>query len=426
MRLILLLLISFILLVSTVLAQSDTTFTVTHYYAHGLQAYQAGDFESFKNSFIEANKLRPTNPAIIYNMACGFALTGDDEKAVDLLKILADKGIDFGVDQDSDFNSLKDNKGFGEIINKLKLIRRTINRSTIAFTIPEKDLIPEGIAYDRNNNRIFLSSIYKRKIISVDKNGNFKDFITENQYGLYSTLGMEVDPVRNNLWVCSAALDRMNGYTKSDSGKSAIHKFDLSGKLINVYPSPKDENHEFNDLVINSVGDVYFTDSRTGQIFLIHHIRDSIELLYDEGLFLGSNGITLSSDENILFVAAYSEGIYTVDLEDLSYKLISTPDNCTLYGTDGLYFFNNALIAVQNGLQPNRIVKYVLNDNFDIVNNCEIIEMNNELFAEPTTGVIAGDSFYYIANSQLRSFDPEGHIFTKDRLTDIYILKTEL
>ncbi len=426
MRLLLLILFAILFIASSISAQSDTTHSLAHYYNQGTQAYQSGDFKTFRNSYFEANKIRPTNPVIIYNLACGYALTGESDAALDLLEKLAEKGIDFGVEQDSDFDSIKNSERFNLIVNKLNRIRKTINNSEIAFTVKEKDLIPEGIAYDPISKRIFLSSIYKRKIISIDENGNFNNFTDEKQDGLYATLGMEVDPVRNNLWVCTAAAKNMKDYTSADSGKSTIHKYDLSGKLLKIFHSPKNEDHEFNDLVINSSGDVYCTDSRTGQIFFIHHIRDSLELLFDEGLFIGSNGITLSSDEKILFIAAYSEGVYSVNLNDLSHQLITTPDNCTMYGIDGLYFHDNSLIAVQNGLRPNRIARYVLDKNLNSITKCEIIEMNNELFNEPTTGVVVRDKFYYIANSQLSSFDREGHIFPIDKLKDVTILKIEL
>jgi hypothetical protein len=56
----------------------------------------------------------------------------------------------------------------------------------------------------------------------------------------------------------------------------------------------------------------------------------------------------------------------------------------------------------------------------------EIIEMNNEYFQEPTTGAIAGDEFYYIANSQLGSYDNEGNLWPMDKLNEVVILKTKL
>ena len=343
-----------------------------------------------------------------------------------MLEKLAEKGIDFGVDQDRDFESIKSNKRFKHIISILDRYRKTINNSKVAYILDERDLLPEGIAYDPVSKRIFLSSIYKRKIIQIDESGIFSDFTSEKQDNLYSTLGMEVDSKRRHLWVCNSGEINMKDFKSEDSGQATIHKYDLSGKLLKIYRSTKNEFHEFNDLTINPSGDVYITDSQTGQIFFIHHVRDSLELLFDEGLFIGSNGISLTPDGRILFVAAYSEGVYKVNLDNLNYQLINSSKDGTLYGIDGLYFYKNSLIAVQNGIQPDRIARYFLSDDLGSVTKCEIIEMNNDFFDEPTTGVIAGDTFYYIANSQLRAFDQDGNIFPNNQLKDVTILKTEL
>jgi hypothetical protein len=49
------------------------------------------------------------------------------------------------------------------------------------------------------------------------------------------------------------------------------------------------------------------------------------------------------------------------------------------------------------------------------------------LFASfPTTGALAGEWFYYIANSQVRAFTPDHRIFPPDRLEETVVLRTRL
>ena len=57
------------------------------------------------------------------------------------------------------------------------------NSSTTAFSVLEKDLIPEGITYDPVEQAFFLSSLYKSKIIKIDNKGNRSDFTKERQDG---------------------------------------------------------------------------------------------------------------------------------------------------------------------------------------------------------------------------------------------------
>ena len=52
--------------------------------------------------------------------------------------------------------------------------------------------------------------------------------------------------------------------------------------------------------------------------------------------------------------------------------------------------------------------------------------MNHPHFDIPTTGAITNDQFYYIANSQLRSFDKDHNIQPMEKLKDVIILKIKL
>ena len=71
------------------------------------------------------------------------------------------------------------------------------------YILTEKDIIPEGVAFDENTQTIYVSSTYKRKIVAIDKDGNVRDFITEAQDDIKSVIGMEVDEKRNCLWAVS-------------------------------------------------------------------------------------------------------------------------------------------------------------------------------------------------------------------------------
>lgn len=73
------------------------------------------------------------------------------------------------------------------------------------FTVTEKDLFPEGIAFDSVDNAIYISSILKNKI--VVRNGSIiSDFIETGQYGFMGGVGLHVDSKRRILWACSGNL----------------------------------------------------------------------------------------------------------------------------------------------------------------------------------------------------------------------------
>lgn len=306
-------------------------------------------------------------------------------------------------------------------------------RSQVAFKIEERELIPEGIAYDPREKIFYVGSTFKRKIVSVDEKGVARDFTGEAQEGLLGALGMKVDVKRRLLWVVSSnaggtmpgkALDR------DCLGCSAVFKYDLrAGRLIKKYVlSNKPSVHFLNDLTINSRGDAFITDTITGDIYLISRTKDELEVFSNLGQKAFPNGIDLSADEKILFVAA-GGGIQAVNLRDKSSRALKLPDGVSPVVIDGLYFYKGSLIAIQPFANQRKVVRYSLDKGANAVTDVEVIEPEHRLFQQPTTGVIEGGDFYYIANSQLqffRSIYKPDAAYDKDKLQGVVVLKVRL
>ena len=55
----------------------------------------------------------------LYNLACGYALNGQRDEAIATLERLAERGSDFGVADDPDFESLRSDPRFHEVVARL-------------------------------------------------------------------------------------------------------------------------------------------------------------------------------------------------------------------------------------------------------------------------------------------------------------------
>jgi sugar lactone lactonase YvrE len=65
----------------------------------------------------------------------------------------------------------------------------------VAFIVPEKDLIPEGIAYDPADKTCYLGSIYKKKVVRITAKGDISDFNANSQvHQINSGRGQINDP----------------------------------------------------------------------------------------------------------------------------------------------------------------------------------------------------------------------------------------
>jgi hypothetical protein len=98
--------------------------------------------------------------------------------------------------------------------------------------------------------------------------------------------------------------------------------------------------------------------------------------------------------QNVVVVFDTEKG--TIEME---VDRVHAPADATIYGIDGLTWADGSLIGVENGIEPARIVRLTLSADGTRNDRVEILEMNHPKFAEPTIGVVAGQDYYFIANS---------------------------
>lgn len=391
----------------------------------GNKALQAGDASAAVALFGNVKRIMPDHPEVLSLLARAEALAGTKEQALSTLDELISLGFGLDLLRDPAFASISGLPRFAEISRRAESQRMPVAHSQVAFTIPERDLIPEGIAYDPANRTLYVSSIYERKIVAVDHSGKVRDFISEGQDGIWGVLGMKVDVARRLLIVCSMAGDHVGGLAKEDIGRSGVWIFDLrTGKLHGKFVTdPSSGRHLFNDLVVTRRHDVYLTDSSEGSVYRVANGR--LERITDPGTFLDPNGIALSPDETFLYVAE-AAGIYILDLHTRKIFPLAHPKDLTLVGMDGLYFHQGSLIAVQNGVEPNRILRLRLTSDLKGIKGSEILSWRDPQITLPTTGAMVGDDFYFFADAQLGAFDADGRIWSAEKLKPVVIVKTRL
>ncbi len=301
-----------------------------------------------------------------------------------------------------------------------------LNRSFIAFTIPEKDLLPENVAFDPVEEAFYVGSTRKGKIVKVDRQKRVTDFTAPRQDGLWQVIGMKVDSVRRILWVCSSMGDNLIGFSRSETSPAGVFKYDLrTGKLIKKYVlDTVGEQHFFNDLTLTELGDVFVSHmAKDSLIYRIERDSDRLELFLKPEGIPEPNGITISKDNKTLYVA-HDTGAAAIDITTKTITQISAPQDVSLRGIDGLYFYENSLIAVHPGKKEVR--RYFLDQAGRAVRRADTLESNHPMMNIPTTGVVVQNRFYYVANSQFASFNRDGTLFPMERLFEPVILQVDL
>jgi hypothetical protein len=375
------------------------------------QAYEAHvrqDNTAFYRLTLEALKLAPDDSILLFNMACAASRTGRiEESARDLARAL-ESGLDFGCRENPDLAALRASPRFEtEIRPLLRRLAEPRIGSRAAFELRERDLLTEGIAYDRTTRAFFVSSVRRRKIVRRSDDGTVTDFIAEGKDGIGAVLALAADARRRILWACSAQLPQMKGYDPSRPGSTALYAFGLDdGRLRRRLLLPKGSPAgNLNDLAIDGKGRACASDGRTGAIYRSRQGSDRLEELLAPGRLRSAQGMAFSADGKTLYVADYGRGLFALDLASGALRPLAAPPGTTLVGIDGLVRAGRDLVATQNLFFPNRVVRIRLDRTGRRISGVEVLERANPLYAEPTLGVVVGGDFYFIARSQWSAFD---------------------
>jgi hypothetical protein len=394
------------------------------FYSDGMAAYKAKSYPLFYEKIKEANKIHPYHQGILYQLGIACALTNKKSEAINYLTQAILINAEFQLEGLADFNSIKDSNEFKKLLALQKEQQRAVIHSDTAFVLLDRSLHTEGIEYDAAHQTFYFGSIHKKKVIKVIR-GKAADFCSSGFQGMTSIFGLKADVKRNYLWVCSSPMQEMENY--DSSARAAVFQFELSsGKLIHKYSSLTNAKGVFGDLILSRKGTVYISDSQNNNIITANERTGQIEPFFSSVDFWNIQGMTFSTDDRFLFIADYVKGIFRLDMKTKALAEVKSPTDASLKGIDGIYFHKNSLIAVQNGVVPLRSVRYFLNTDLDKITRFEVIDRNHPAFGEPTLGVLDGDTFYYIANSQWSGYDNNHHIKADNQLKDIVILKSVL
>ena len=400
---------------------------VTEFVQKARASYEEKKYASMIENLKLALNVRPNYGSYVYYLAIGYALSGNQSEAIKLLNHLADMGLVYPLATNKDFDSIRNSDEFKAVVSRIENNARPVGHSTTAFTLHEKGLVPEGLAYDPIEKTFYLGSVYQRKIVSINSSGEARDFSSPAD-GLWSLMGMRVDPKRRLLWVCTASHQQMKDARAAENGISGIFKYDLNTKtLIKKYLLPAQPRpHWLGDLVLDSSGDVFASDSIAPAIYRINHQTDELELFLESKDFVNPQGLAFTADEKHLFMADYLKGVFIIDMKTKVAALLKSPPATNTFGLDGLYYYKGKLIGIQNGVRPNRVVELTVDGSGTEIQRLEVVEANNPVFDEPTLGVLADDALFYIANSQWAMIDDKGGLAAAERLSDPIVLRLKL
>ncbi|MCD0469676.1 hypothetical protein [Flavobacterium sp. JAS] len=369
-------------------------------YNQSVEAYKNKDYVLFLKLARQLDSIRPMHPTFAYNLASAYSLNGKKEESLKVLKIVVLANNTVAFEDDSDFDSVRNEKGFKDLLELKNSQSKTIESSKEKFSLSEKDLHPEGLIYLDKHKLWLASSIRNKKVVSFDEKGNCSDWFTDC---LYSVFAIKTDYNQKYLWITCSAMPEMKGFLKELEGKSDILKIDIATKkLVKQYTI--EGNHVFGDLVVAKNNEVYISDSAEPIIYKIE--KESLVLWKDlRKQAFNLQGIALSKKESKLYIADYLKGILVIDIKSQKKTWLDFPDNASKKGIDGLVFYSNSLIAIQNGVVPIRIVRYKLNETENKIVDYTVLDNNRKVLNEPALATLVKNKVCFFANSPWQFYD---------------------
>jgi len=366
------------------------------FYNEAKQAYDRDDYPQYLQMMIAADSLLPHSRFVKYNLAAANWLESHPDKSFEMIAELIQIDTQIAFDADSVFEDIRSNEKYIEHLKMKDELNKPVVNSEIAFELEETDLHPESIAYSAEGGVFYISSLRKRKIVIYNpRKLTTEDWLTTKEISeLYGVMGIKTSEDGDFIWLCSSPLPEMEGYEEGRFYKPSVFKVNLKDKLdITRFELP--EGSVPGDLVLGPKGECYVSDSASPRIFRI--VKNKVEVFFSgEEHLVNLQGLTIHDGH--LFIADYLTGIHRLSLKKKKLTPVSIDSPFNIAGVDGMYFYDNSLITIQNGVYPFRIGRFYLEENY-LVTNFEYFDKAADFLDEPTLGVIVNNDFYFVANS---------------------------
>src|SRR3954469_10392315 len=144
---------------------------------------------------------RPEDGTLWFFLSRAQVRAGEPNAAIRSMEQAAKYGDGF-LPTREDFAPIWDHAEFRALRDRMEAKLPRLDYAGVAFTLEDRTLIPEGIAYDAPSRSFFVGSILQHKVMRVQEDGAVGDFVGLGG-DLDAVLGLAVDSPRRVLYVVS-------------------------------------------------------------------------------------------------------------------------------------------------------------------------------------------------------------------------------
>lgn len=367
------------------------------------QAYASKDYVTFRDALEQIHKLRPNNSEYMYQLVIAHALLDEKSQAYDLMLRMQRQGLAYDFTLSDDTLNIRGTEVFDYVNDLMKTALAPMGEAEPVFVLPENVRLPEAISWDSSRQKFLVGTIAEGQVLAVGKDGAVEELLrADGQNGLWAILDVLVDQARNRLWVTSASMQAFARFDPVDKGRSALFEFKLDSlELVRRYPVPVDGNpHILGNMALGPDGGVFAADRIVPLVYSKPAGEDKLKPVLALREMVSQRGIAMQPDGRIMYVADREMGIMVVDLMARQARFLAAPETMNLAGIDGLYLVDNALVILQNGIRPQRVMRLQLDASGTRVDSVRPLAVALPEFDFPSFGAIEAGDLYYFASSQ--------------------------
>ncbi|RFF28408.1 MULTISPECIES: SMP-30/gluconolactonase/LRE family protein [unclassified Wenzhouxiangella] len=401
---------------------------MSHWFRKAASAYRRQDIEGWVEATRELHKLRPYNQDFMRQLVEGHARLGNLSEAFNMMLKMQQQGLSVDWDEIDAVDPLREHDLYDHLNELMTEAGKPFGDASVWSTLDSEHAMPEAMAIDSASERVFVGTIRDGEIL-VSEDGESWDVFASSETvpELAAVFDIAVDTDRGHLWAAVGRVSHYQGPESESDVNSALLRLDLeTGELQEQYTlSSDDQQNLLGSLALAGDGTVFAADTQAPIVYRLEPGQDKLKPYFGHPNFTSLRGIALNDDDSLLYVADYELGILVLDATggQQAWQL-AVPETFNAGGIDGLYWWNDHLVAIQNGISPQRVVRLELGADGLGVTAVAPLAAAKEEFDTPTFGAMDGQMLYFLAGSHWRHVDQEGN--PADGLPDVPIMQLDV
>lgn len=402
---------------------------LAYWFDRAARAFNEDRLDDWVTATEQLHQLRPHNQDFMRHLVVGYTRQNRLSPAFNMMLRMQQQGLSEDWSVYEELEPLRQHRLYNHLVDLMREAGEPFGRFETYTELPADLAMPEALAFDAASNRLFVGSVRDGSIRVRSADGQWSMFASPDSVeGLSGVFGFGLDAERGHLWVATGQAPQFSAFDAEAEIATALLKLDLqTGERLALHViADSPISHLLGSVIVAADGTVYAADTRNPLVFKLPPDGEQLELLFGSPNLSSFRGLALSGDDGLLYVADYEQGIFVVatDGSQRAFQL-AVPDSLNVGGIDGLYWWDQHLVVIQNGIRPQRVLRLQLGPDGLGVTAIAPVLAALDIFDTPTFGGMDGSRLLLFSGSHWQHVDGRGQPLNGE-LPALSVLRTDV